>query len=99
MMHLTSTRHLWASSSPCRQKMLNRSGLVLPDAVTRAGIFGRRPSLLRRGGAALIPWADRSERERTEYARRAALQRLPSYLRRDLGLPPLDAGPSRWEPR
>ena len=64
-----------------------------------SGIFVRRPSLLRLVGEALITWADRRERERTEYARRAALQRLPSYLRRDLGLPPLDAGPSRWEPR
>jgi len=64
-----------------------------------SGLFVRRPSLLRVVGEALIAWADRNERERAEFARRAALQHLPAYLRSDLGLPPLDEGPSPLEQR
>lgn len=64
-----------------------------------SGLLIRRPSLLRLFGEALIALADRYEAARAERRRRRLPQDLPSYLRKDLGLPPLDIWPShrdRW---
>jgi len=61
-----------------------------------SGLFVRQPSLLRLIGEGLISLADRYEAARAERRRRQP-QDLPSYLRKDIGLPPLDIWPSHWD--
>jgi hypothetical protein len=64
-----------------------------------AGLFARRPSMLRIVGEAIISWADKREEARAtqRYRSRHALQELPAYLRRDLGLGPIGDRPSYWD--
>ena len=62
-----------------------------------AALFIRQPSLLRLIGEAIISLADRYEAARAERRRRHLPHDLPSYLRKDLGLPPLDIWPSHWD--
>ena len=63
-----------------------------------SGLLIRRPSLIRLVGEALIALADTYETARAE-GRRRQPQDLPSYLRKDIGLPPLDIWPSHWDRR
>lgn len=71
---------------PVHQSYPSDSGLLIE----------RRPSLLRLFGEALIALADRYEAAQAERRRRQP-QDLPSYLRKDIGLPPLDIWPSHWD--
>jgi hypothetical protein len=64
-----------------------------------AGLFARRPSMLRIVGEAIISWADKREEARASGQHRfgRSPQELPAYLRRDLGLGPLSDRPGYWD--
>jgi hypothetical protein len=64
-----------------------------------AGLFPRRPSMLRIVGEAIVSWADRRETARADRRQRTrgSPQPLPAYLRRDLGLGPISDRPGYWD--
>lgn len=65
-----------------------------------SGLFARRPSMLRIVGEAIISWADKREEARAAQQQRRARgspQKLPAYLRRDLGLGPIAERPGHWD--